>query len=398
MKQQVILGLSGGIAVVKAQEIITKLQQNNLDVVVIMTAGASEMISPETLKKENKIEVYANLFEKPVDTKKILQERKVEHIQVAGNAQAIVIAPATANIIAKLANGIADDYVTTTVLAATCPIIICPSMNVHMWHHLATQENVKKLKALGYTIIDPDSGMLACGYEGQGRLANIDTIVAEVVAIITKSTKLKGQKIVITSGGTKEYIDDVRFISNKSSGKMGVALAESCFLQGAEVVLLRAKNSLEPKYNIRQILFETAEELEAILQREIKDTQVVFHAAAVSDFSVEKQHGKISSEKEVILKLIPKEKIISKISSWNKKTKIIAFKAETGTVENLLVKAKQRLEQTNIYAIVANVVGKKSGFEVDTNEVYILQKTGEEIHIPLNTKQQIAQRIIEILL
>ena len=379
-------------------EIITKLQQKNINVVVIMTSGASEMISPEKIKKENKIEVFANLFDKPINTKKILQERKVEHIQIAGNAQAIVIAPATANIIAKLANGIADDYLTTTVLAATCPIIVCPSMNVHMWHHPATQENIKKLKTLGYIIINPDSGMLACGYEGQGRLANLDVIINEITSIVSKSTKLKGKKIVVTSGGTKEYIDDVRFISNKSSGKMGVALAEECFLQGADVTIIRAKNSVEPKYNIKQLIFETADELEEILQKEVKNTDIVFHAAAVADFSVEKFNGKISSDKEMILKLIPKEKILSKIMLWNKNVKVIAFKAETGTIQNLLIKSKQRLKQTNIFAIVANVVGEKTGFLVDTNEVYILKNTGEEIHIPLNTKQQIAQKIIENVL
>lgn len=394
MKQKILLGISGGIAAVKTQELIEKFKEK-YDVVVVMTAGAGEIISPQQIKDAYGVEVYVNLFENPIDTRKILLERKVEHIQVAGSASTIVIAPATANIIAKLANGIADDYLSTIALAATCPIVICPSMNVHMWHHPATQENIQKLKNIGYQIIDPDSGMLACGYEGQGRLASSALIIEEVDRLLSKTLRLAGKKIIVTAGGTREPIDAVRFIGNKSSGKMGVAIAEECFLQGGQVVLIRAKTAISPRYNIKQIIFETADELEGSIKKELMHADFLFHVAAVSDFRINKQKGKISSDEPSTLTLIPREKILNKVKLWNAKTVVIAFKAETGKIENLLQKARDRMKKTNIDGIIANIVNKTSGFEVDTNEVYILKNSGETTHIPLNSKRNIAKKIVE---
>src|SRR3989338_2246341 len=227
----------------------------------------------------------------------------------------MVIAPATANIIGKLAHGIADDYLTTTALAVTAPIIICPSMNVNMWSNPLVQENLTKLKSVGYQVIEPKQGMLACGYEGAGRLEDVKIIKSEVLKQINRTNSLKGKKIIITAGGTMEKIDEVRFITNRSSGKMGVALAEECYLRGANVLLLRAKNSIYPRYLIKEKIFNTAEELLQLIKVNIGGVDLFFQTAAISDFKVDRSFkGKLSSDQSINLKLIPQIKIVDERS------------------------------------------------------------------------------------
>src|SRR6185369_17174424 len=257
MKKTVVLGVTNGIAAFKALDLITLLKEEGVTVHVIMTTRASQMISPAEFEKISGNKVHTQLFENGFDYKKILDARHVEHIDLADNADVMAIVPATANVIGKLAYGIADDFLTTTTLAVSSPVIIAPAMNVHMWSNPIVAENVSKLKKLGYHIIEPERGLLACGYEGKGRLAAASVIKDEIMRQLNRTSSLKNKKIIVTAGGTIEKIDEVRVITNRSSGKMGVALAEELFLRGADVLLLRSKTSVEPRYMMQEELFET---------------------------------------------------------------------------------------------------------------------------------------------
>jgi phosphopantothenoylcysteine decarboxylase/phosphopantothenate--cysteine ligase len=401
MKKNILIGVTGGIAAYKAIDLIDLLKKEGTNVSVIMTKGATEMTSQKDFEKASGNNVYTDLFRKDFDYRKILKKRQVDHIQLADKTDVMVIVPATANIIGKLANGIADDFLTTTTLAVTAPIIICPSMNVNMWGNPVVQENLKKLRSAGYIVIDPTSGMLACGYEGKGKLENVDIIKNEILKQLNRTDSLKGKKIIITAGGTVEKIDEVRSITNRSSGKMGVALAEECYLRGAEVLLLRAKNSAKPRYLIKEKLFTTTEELLDLIKNNIKKTDVFFHAAAVSDFKVSKPiKGKISSDHPINLKLVPQIKIIDQIKKLSPKIILIAFKAEYNLNEKELIRsAKEKLKSSNADVVIANDVSRTDrGFESDDNEVYIVSKNKPVKKIHLTTKREVAKEIIDFLL
>ncbi len=390
MEQKIVLGVTGGIAAYKSLDLVKKLREGGIEVFVVMTPTAAKIVDPKEFEKASGNKVFQELFKKDFDYREILRKRKVEHIELAQSASLIVIAPATANVIAKLAAGIADDYLTTIVLAATCPIILCPSMNVYMWHHPAAQKNIETVKSYGYHIIDPDSGMLACGYEGQGRLASIETIHQEILTYLRRAKSLKGKKIIVTSGGTKEPIDDVRFITNKSSGKMGVAIAEESWLRGADVTLLRSRTSVKPRYTIKEKVFETADELEKLLLKEIPSFDICIHAAAVSDFSVKKTKGKLSSDKKYSLTLSPRKKILDALKKVNPKIFLVAFKAEPPDQE-LIEKAKKRMKESAADMIVGNRI---SAFGSDTNEIWIITKNIVK-HTGVKSKKEIAEKIID---
>lgn len=400
MKKTVVLGVTSSIAAYKALDLIKLLRESNIDVFVIMTNQASKMIAPIEFEKTSGNKVEIELFEKDFDYKEVLKDRAVEHIALADKADVFVIAPATANIVAKLAQGAADDYLTTTALAVTSPIIICPSMNVNMWNNPAVQSNLEILKQRGYQVIEPDSGMLACGYEGVGRLSDIKKIKDEIIHALEYSSSLKGKKIIVTAGGTIERIDDVRYISNRSSGKMGAALAEELYLRGADVLLLRASNSIKPRYLIKEEIFSTAEDLLNRIGQSVRNYDTIFHAAAVSDFKVkEKINGKLSSEESVDIHLEPQIKILDQIKELNPKIKLVAFKAESLNGEELIKKARTKLEESNADAIIANDVSKDDrGFESDQNEVYIVTPDGKSELLKLAPKKEIARRIIDYLL
>ena len=399
-KKTVVLGITSGIAAYKSLELIKLLKQESLEVFVIMTKSASLMVSPTEFKKASGNSVAIELFKDRFDYKDILKSRKVEHIALADKADVMVICPATANIIGKIVYGIADDFLTTTVLAVTSPLIICPSMNVNMWNNPSVVENLARLKSQGIQIIEPTEGMLACGYEGKGRLENIDVIKQETMRQLNRGDSLAGKKIIVTAGGTREKIDEVRFITNKSSGKMGIAIAEECYLRGADVLLLRAENSVKPRYLIPEKSFVTAFELQKLVKEYAPKFDILFHVAAVSDFLPEKNvKGKISSKNSAALKLNPAPKIADQIKKFNPKIKLIAFKAEYGLTDKELIKvAQQKLKDCDADAIIANEVSKKDrGFEVDANEVIVALKDGKYKKIPLNTKRQIARSAIDFI-
>lgn len=400
MKKNILIGVTGGIAAYKILDLIKLLKNEGHDVYVIMTRGATEMFSLLDFEKVSGNKVCVNLFEKNFNYKDVLNKKKVDHIELADKSDVMVIAPATANVIGKLAYGIADDLLTTTVLAMTAPIIICPSMNVNMWNNPIVQENLTKLKSVGHQIIEPTAGMLACGYEGVGRLENVEIINKEINKLLERSDSLKDRKIIITSGGTTEKIDEVRFITNRSSGKMGVALAEECYLRGAEVLLLRSKTSVRPRYLIKEKVFNTAEELLQLIKVNIKNTDLFFQTAAVSDFKVDQPiKGKLPSDNSVNLKLIPQIKIIDQIKKMSSKTTLIAFKAEYGlSEEKLIEEASKKLKESKVDVVIANDISQKDrGFESDDNEVYIISKNRKVKKIPLTSKKEIAKQIIDFL-
>lgn len=399
-KRTVILGISSGIAAFKVLELIRLLREENISVYVIMTKAAAQMVDPAEFEKESGHKVYFQLFEKGFDYKKILKVRRVEHINLADSANLMVVLPATANIIAKIAHGIADDYLTTTLLAVTAPVIICPSMNVHMWQNPLVRENVNKLKQTGYQILGPDSGMLACGYTGEGRLINIKKVKDEILLQLNKTSALKGKKIIVTAGGTKEKIDAVRFITNRSSGKMGAAIAEACYLRGADVLFIRSENAVPVRFGIKQEIFSTAGELFTLLKTAVKEYDILFQTAAVSDFHVaDMVNGKISGDKSFHLHLTPSVKIINHIKKINPDIQLVAFKAEYGlSDEEMINAAKKKLQQSQADAIIANDISKKNaGFESDDNEVIII-KNGKIKKLPLESKINIAGQIVDYLL
>lgn len=400
MKKNILIGVTSGIAAYKVLDLIKSLKNKGHEIFVIMTKRATEMISLKDFEKASGNKVYVNLFEKNFDYKEVLKRRKVEHIELADKTDVMVIAPATANIIGKLAHGIADDFLTTTTLAVTAPIIICPSMNVNMWNNPIVQENVAKLKSIGHQIIEPAVGMLACGYKGVGRLEDVKIIKNEVLKQIRRSDSLKGKKIIITAGGTIEKIDEVRFIANRSSGKMGVAIAEECYLRGADVLLLRAKSSVAPRYLIKEKIFNTAEELLLLIKENLKNTDFFYQVAAVSDYKVEQSfEGKLSSKKSVTLELIPQIKIINQIKKLSPKTALIAFKAEYNLGKKSLVKkALEKLKEAEADAVIINDISREDrGFESDNNEVYIVSSDKSVKKIPLSSKREIGKKIVEYL-
>lgn len=394
--KKVVIAVSSGIAAFKVLDLITLLRKENIDVQVIMTDSATYMVNPKDFEKASGHKVYTTLFPKDFSYKKILETRVVDHIQVS-EADLFVLAPATANTIGKLANGIADDFLTTTLLATKAPILLCPSMNTNMWFSPFFQTNLKKLLENNYLMIPPDSGDLACGYIGVGRLADIKKIAKEIFKLLENNTKLTGKKIMVTGGGTIEPIDAVRVIANRGSGKMGEAIAAESYKQGANVLLLKSVTAIESLYPVNEKVFETADELESLIKNNIKKYDVLFHSAAVSDFISDHVVGKkLDSKNLMILKLTPRKKILNQIKLWNPKIKLISFKAVyKETEKELLKKGSEQLQQSHSDYVVVNDVGKKDiGFGTDENEVYVLSAKGKVKKLPKASKHEIAFEIL----
>lgn len=394
---KITLGISSGIAAYKILDLIHILKEKGLEVQAILTESATKMISIADVEKVTDNKVYTTLFEKDFDYKKILEERKVDHIEVAKNTDLFIIAPATANTVAKLAQGITDDFLTTTILATTSPVLICPSMNTNMWFHEATQTNIHKLMKYGYYVMDPESGDLACGTEGMGRLPKIEEIANETETILETKQSMKGKKVIVTAGGTIEPIDSARVLTNRSSGKMGLELANECFRRGAEVLLVRSAQSAESRLPIQQITFQSAKNLENILKDNVKKFNYLIHAAAVSDFTIEKIEDKLDSAKPINLSLKPTLKIINEIKKWNPSITLIGFKAVHGIDEKKINQiTEKKFKETQADYIVVNDISRDDvGFGTDDNEVYIVSKEGSVNKIDKDSKRKIAQKIIE---
>lgn len=364
----VVVGVSGGIACYKACEIVSRLKKLNACVDVIMTKNATEFVQPLT---------FESLSSRPVTVDMFAPKEKfeVEHISLAKKADLCVIAPTTANVLAKLAEGIADDMLTTTVLAMKCPIVVAPAMNTNMYENPITQQNIASLKKRGFIFVDPIAGRLACGDTGVGKMAEPVDIVSVIVEHLVPKQDFKGKRVLITCGATREPIDGVRFITNKSSGKMGIAIAKAAFKRGAQVKLVKGLISTDiPSYITDIVPVETTDEMYKACMDSYKDADIIIKAAAPSDYKLkEKFDNKIKSE-ELTLSFVKNPDIAKELGKVKGDRKLIIFCAET---QNLLDNAKSKIQSKNADLIVANDVTKEgAGFDVDTNIVTILKKDG----------------------
>jgi phosphopantothenoylcysteine decarboxylase/phosphopantothenate--cysteine ligase len=383
--RKILLGVTGGIAAYKGLELTRLLALEEAEVRVIMTRSAMELVQPLSFQVLSGQPVCTHLFD-------LEAESRIGHIQVATEAEVAVIAPATANIIGKLAHGIADDYLTTALLACTSPKIICPAMNVNMFDSQPVQENLAKLRNWGFHQVGPDSGDLACGVQGLGRLAPLEEIVECVRQVLTPQS-LQGKRVLVTAGPTREKLDPVRHLSNPSSGKMGHALARVANRRGAEVTLVSGPTFLAKPLGVKQIKVTTAQEMHQAVTEEFTQMDAVVMAAAVSDYRPKEaaaEKVKKSSDNNV-LELERTEDILLLLGQLKKGQVLIGFAAET---ENLLENAKEKLQQKNLDFIVANdLTVADAGFGSDTNEVAILWPGGKVETLPLESKDLIAMQI-----
>ncbi|KAJ6246065.1 phosphopantothenoylcysteine decarboxylase [Anaeramoeba flamelloides] len=395
----VLVGVSSGIAAFKVVDLVKRLKSHSYNVVVMMTHNAKKMISEKEFEIASGNPVASELFPSGFDYKDVLERREVEHISLADMASVICVTPATANILAKISHGIADDLLSTTILATNAKLLLCPSMNVNMWNKGVTQKNIQLLKQRGHYFVPPEKGRLACGYEGTGRLASIDKIERAIVKLLHRTSDLKGKRVIVTAGGTEEEIDPVRAITNKSSGKMGIRIAEECVNRGAEVTLIRARTEIDPLVTMKDIRVKTTSQMLDAINNTVLDNDVIIHAAAVSDFVVKnKDMRKISSSKKLTLELVPNIKIIDSIKKKNDKIKLVGFKAETNLSEKELEKrATDMLLRTSSDLVVANDVGRMEVFGSDENEVMLVRRNHVK-KVPRANKQIIAEHIVEEVL
>ena len=398
----IVIGITGGIACYKALDLIKELRKLESDVHVIMTEHSKRLVDSKDFEKASGNEVQSDLFHPKINYSAYVKKNMpIKHISLADIADLFTICPATANIIGKIANGIADDLLSTSVMAAIAPVLVCPSMNVKMWKNPIVQENVKKLRKLNYHFVEPEYGELACGYKGLGRLANLKRITERMGLLLKQRSDLKGKKILVTAGATFEEIDPVRVITNKSSGRMGTSIAEQAFLRGAEVFLLRGYNSVEPSYNIKEEKFTTVNDLHSKIKTNIKNADIAIHSAAVSDFEANnKNNKKIKSGQELHLELTPTTKIFENIKKIKKNICLVGFKAEHNVTEKKLVdSAYDILKKANADLVVANDVGRKGrGFDSETNEVFIVDRNKKVRHIGLADKRIVADKLLDAIL
>ena len=397
--KNIVIGVTGSIACYKVLDLIKELRKLRANVYVILTKNALNLIDKNEFENVSGNKVQIELFDPDLNYKDYIKKNKpIKHISLADIADLFLICPATANIIGKIANGIADELLSTSVMATNASVLICPAMNVKMWKNSILQENADKLRKLRYEFIDPEYGILACGYKGIGRLANLDRIVERIKTTIERRNDLKGKKILVTAGATSEEIDPVRIITNKSSGKMGVYIAEDAFLRGADVTLIRGINSIEPNYHFKDIKVHSVKDLFNTIKNNIKDKDVMIHAAAVSDFTINnKSKNKIKSNENLHLELTPTTKIFENIKKIRKNILLIGFKAEYNVGKKVLVdRAYDLLKSANANIVVANDVGKKDvGFNTETNEVYIIDKNKKVKHLKLADKRIIGNKILD---
>ncbi|MGH7787160.1 MAG: bifunctional phosphopantothenoylcysteine decarboxylase/phosphopantothenate--cysteine ligase CoaBC [Candidatus Binatia bacterium] len=382
----VVVGLSGGIACYKAVDVVRHLRNSGARVRVIMTRSATEFVTPLTLQTLAGEPVSTELFD-------LTQESEIGHIRLADTADAIVVAPATANLIGKAANGLGDDLLTTVLLATRAPVLLAPAMNVHMWENTIVQENLVRLRAHGWTVIEPAVGFLACGYEGAGRLAEPTAIVAAVERAVA-SGDLRGERVLVTAGPNREAIDPVRFISNRSTGRMGYAVAAAAWRRGAEVVLVSGPTALEPPYGVRCVRVTTAAEMRDAVLREFEPATMLFMAAAVADYrpaKVERQKLK-KKDGPMQLELERTVDILGELRGRAGARLVVGFAAET---QQVVGNAERKRRDKGLDMIVANdVAGTTTGFEVDTNAVTLIDARGRRA-VPLASKDAIADSILD---
>ncbi len=390
---RITLGVTGGVAAYKAAELVRRLQQDGFNIQVVMTRGAREFITPLTFAALSGQKVITDLFAESSGEANL--ESAIEHIAVAQRTDLLLVAPATADVIAKFARGIADDFLTTLYLASTAPVVVAPAMNVNMWNHPATQENVEMLRARGVKIVDPDEGYLACGMTGAGRLAGQAAIVAAVHEALHALRDLAGEQVLVTAGPTRENVDPVRYLTNRSSGKMGYAVAEAAARRGAHVILVSGPTSLEAPAGVERIDVRTAEEMHRAVLDKVADCSIAIFAAAVSDYRpVEPNSQKIKRNSDSFtLSLEPTPDILASVARNKGERFVVGFAAET---DHVAENARKKLASKNADLIVANdVTAEGAGFDHDTNIVTLFARDGRDLALPRMSKSEVAQRILD---
>jgi len=389
---KIALGVCGGIAAYKAAEITRLLQDRGIRVQVVMTNSAQEFIRPLTFAALSGEKVITSMFAAEAGTEANI-DSAIEHIAVAQSIDALLVVPATADVLAKFAQGIANDFLTTLYLATTAPVVVAPAMNVNMWEHPANRQNLETLRKRGVTIVEPGSGYLACGMTGPGRLSENEAVIAAVMQALGCSQDLAGETVLITAGPTREKIDPVRYLSNRSSGRMGYALAEAALRRGARVLLVSGPTALKPPLAAEVTQVESAGQmLEAVLCL-LPESSIVVKTAAVADYAVSRPpEQKIKRSGPLTLELEPTKDILSEIARRKTSQMVIGFAAET---ENGLENARRKLASKSLDAIVLNDVSREGvGFDSDRNAVTILTSS-DSIDVPETTKWEVAQRVLD---
>lgn len=391
---RIALGVTGGVAAYKAAELVRRLQQEGLDVQVVMTRAAQQFITPLTFAALTGQKVITEMFGEDSDAPANI-ESAIEHIAVAQRIDLLLVAPATADVLARMAHGVASDFLTTLYLATKAPVVVAPAMNVNMWEHPATQQNVTMLRERGVRVVPPEEGYLACGMTGPGRLAGTDAIVETVREVLGLKRDLAGETVLVTAGPTCEDLDPVRFLTNRSSGKMGYALAEAALRRGARVVLVSGPTHLLPPQNAEFVPVRTTEEMHRAVLEHARSATVVIMAAAVADFRpAAPQAKKIKrTQDRMTLELEATPDILGDLAREKGSRILVGFAAETDRVaEN----ARAKLEAKGIDLLVANDVTRAdAGFDVDTNVVTLFARDAEPVELPRLTKREVADRVLD---
>ena len=389
----IALGVGGGIAAYKAAELARALMTRGFTVNVVMTRAAEEFIRPLTFAALTGRKVITNLFS--ASSAEDTLSSAIEHIRVAQENDILVVAPATADLLAKFANGLADDFLSTTYLAFTGRVVLAPAMNTNMWNHPATQANLKTLRERGHLIVDPDDGALACGMVGPGRLAEPDAIADAVANLTTAKRDLEGEVILVTAGPTQEPLDAVRYLSNRSSGKMGYAIAEEAASRGSRVILVSGPVNLPEPHNVEFVHVQTAAQMFDAVKKHLEESTIIIKAAAVADYhrANAPQHKVKKTAARMSLELDPTVDILADLGRNKGDRLLIGFAAET---ENLIGEARRKLESKNCDMVVANLVSQVGiGFDSNENEVVLVTRTSDPIQVSRAPKKAIAARILD---
>ena len=389
-KKCVVVGVSGGVAVYKALDVISRLRKKDVEVHVIMTKSATEFVTPLSFQSLSQNMVITDMFAEP-------KAWEIQHISLAKKADLMLIVPATANIIGKVANGIADDMLSTTIMATKAPVVFCPAMNTNMYENPIVQRNISLLNELGYEFIEPASGRLACGDEGKGKLQDTEIIAEETLRRLHSTKDLLGKKVVVTAGPTMVPIDPVRILTNRSSGKMGYSIAEEARDRGAEVVLISGPTSLRKPNGIKVIDIKTNEDMFNAIKNEFEDADIVIKSAAVADYKAKNySNEKIKKTGDDLNLIFERDRDILKTLGDMKENQIlVGFAAESS---NLKENAKGKLDRKNLDYIVANDISKsETGFASDENKVTIISKSGEEVSLEKMSKREVAKNIFDII-
>ena len=384
----VVLGVTGCIGAYKACEVLRELQRRDVDVRVVMTAAATRFVTPMTFEALSRHPVFHDQWA-------LGASGEIPHISLADEADLLLVAPATANIVGKFARGIADDALSTLYLATRAPVVIAPAMNVNMFEHPAVQENLATLRARGTSVVEPGEGYLACGWLGKGRLAEVGEIVEAALSVLRRRRDLEGETVLVTAGPTVEDIDPVRFVSNRSSGKMGYRLAEAARDRGARVILVSGPTSLAAPHGVEVVGVRSAEEMQRAVADRVFSATVVIAAAAVSDYRpAETSASKVKkTDGGATLALVRTPDILKGLGEAKGGRVLVGFAAET---EDLVANARKKLEAKNLDLIVANdVTAPGTGFGGDTNAVALVRRDGSRVDVPLASKREVAERILD---